>query len=245
MEMRGDFDPLKAAIAKSNPDYAQHRVAFKPNEHVEGLEEFKPISVLEVLQLIMAMDIGHYDANEHPVDAYKYRATASNYYRQREAEYRKIFPIIGDILQLFDRLRLVVPEAYNSANARPKYWTKVLAGPGQPVDNRLVEPLYYIDPTGETKAPKSPNGLFFPMFSAFRAALRENKGNYDWCDGKGPSRWPEADFQEACRRLSLKVAKAAKEKDSAHIVGRDPQVWATCYETLNSFLFEYNLKRRV
>jgi hypothetical protein len=72
MSIKGEFDPLKKAIERTNSSYANKVVAFKPNEHVEGLDEFKPVSVLDVLQLLTAMDIGNYDANDHPVEAYKY-----------------------------------------------------------------------------------------------------------------------------------------------------------------------------
>lgn len=245
MSIKGEFDPLKKAIDRANPTYANKVVAFKPNEHVEGLDEFKPVSVLDVLQLLTAMDIGHYDANDHPVEAYKNKAFGAKYYGERNVEYVKMFPVVGDFLKLFDKLRQVVPEAYDEANSSPKRWTKVLAGEGQQVDKRQVEPLYYLDPTGQTMVFRSPNALFFPMFSAFRAHLKDVGGRYQWQNGKSPCEWDDADFHEACKRLALKIAKAVKNKEHVHnAVGRDPEVWATCYETLNSFLFEYGMKSR-
>jgi hypothetical protein len=159
-------------------------------------------------------------------------------------EYQKMLPLIGDFLLLFDRLRQVVPEAYDDAKSRPRRWSKVLAGQGQKVDTRQDEPLYYLDPSGETKVMKSPNALFFPMFSAFRANLKEANGKYRWSDAKSPTDWPKEEFRMACQRLALKVAKAAHTKDSLHAVGRDHQVWATCYETLNGFLFENGRKKK-
>jgi hypothetical protein len=244
MEMKGNFDPLRDAIVDKNPDYGMNCVAFKPNEHVEGLPEFKPVSVLEVLQLMVAMDITHSDANNHPIQAYKNRGLAPKFFTERMDEYTKMLPLIGDFLLLFDMLRQSVPEAYDAAKSSPRRWTKVLAGQGQKVDRGLYEPLYYLDPSGETKAMKSPSALFFPIFSAFRAGLKEVGGKYRWCDGKSPTEWPAEEFHAACQRLALKVAKAARNKDSLHAVGRDHEVWATCYETLNSFLFENGRKKK-
>jgi hypothetical protein len=244
MEIKGDFEPLKEAIKKHNPDYGEQVVAFKPNEHVEGLDEFKPVSVLEILQLMVAMDITNYDANSHPIQAYKNRGLAPKFYEERKDEYQKMLPLIGDLLFLFDKLREVVPQAYDDANSRPRRWRKVLAGQGQKVETRQDEPLYYLDPSGETKVMKSPNALFFPMFSAFRSHLKEVNGEYQWSDGKSPTAWPAEEFHTACQRLALKVASAARTKDSLHAVGRDHQVWATCYETLNSFLFENGRKKK-
>lgn len=90
---------------------------------------------------------------------------------------------------------------------------------------------------------RAPNAVFFPVFSAFRAYLREVDGKYEWWDGESPTDWSNKDFEEACQRLALKMAKAIRDKDKLNAVGRDPQVWATCYETLNSYLFETGRKK--
>jgi hypothetical protein len=243
MNIKGEFDGLKAATAAKNRAFAENVVAFKPNEHVEGLDEFKPISVLELLQLLMAMDIGHYDANNHPIEAYKNKAFAARFYAERNSEYMKMFPLLGDLFALYDKLRQTVPTAYDQANSRPRRWNKVLAGPGQPVDSREVEPLYYLDTSGDTKVMRAPNAVFFPMLSAFRAYIRDVDGKYEWWDGKSPTDWPIGEFEEACQRLALKMAKAIKGKDQLTQVGRDHDVWATCYETLNAYLFEIGRKK--
>lgn len=243
MNIKGEFESLKDAIGEKNKVFADNVVAFKPNEHVEGLDEFKPVSVLELLQLLMAMDIGRSDANNHPIEAYKNKAFAAKFFAERRSEYNKMFPLLGDFFALYDKLRQTVPAAYDAANSRPRRWNKVLAGRGQPVDNREVEPLYYLDPSGETKVLRSPNAVFFPMFSAFRAYLHDVGGRYRWSDGKSPTEWPAEEFAEACQRLALKMAKAIKVKDQLTQVGRDHDVWATCYETLNAYLFEIGRKK--
>lgn len=257
MAIRGDFNALEIAIAKRNSEYCK-QIAFKPNQHIEGLDGYRPISVLEVLQLMTALDIKH-GSDRHPIEAYKNRAFGMHYFapeldengktsnpRSRRDEYEKMFPLIGDFLHLYDLLRQVVPLAYDAAKTRPRYWTKVLAGKGRnKVNNKETDPLYYIDPTGATKTIPSPTSLFFPMFSAFRALLRHgNNGQYEWLDGIAPSAWPREEFFSVCQRLAIKVAKAATVKSSLHDVGRDQQVWDTCYETLNADLIANGRKRR-
>jgi hypothetical protein len=242
MAIKGEFEPFKAAIAAENKVFAERIVAFRPNEHVEGLEEFKPVSVLELLQLLMAMDLAHSDANNHPVEAYKNKAFAARFYAERNSEYTKMFPLVGDFFALYDKLRETVPQAYDAANTRPRRWSKVLAGQGQPVDTREVEPLYYLDPSGGKKVMRAPNAVFFPMFSAFRAYLRDVNGRYEW-DGQSPMDWSEKEFEGACQHLALKMAKAIKEKDQLTQVGRDPRVWDTCYETLRAYLYEIGRKK--
>jgi hypothetical protein len=260
MAIKGDFRALEEAIAKSNPEYVK-KVAFKPNQHIEGLDEFRPISVLEILQLFMAADIAHSDSNNHPIEAYKNRGFAAKYFaprfekyedgkehevnpESRREEYEKMYPLVGDFLRLYDMLRQTVPDMYDAAQSRPRHWSKVIAGKGGRVDNRRIEPLYYVDPSGDTKVVNSPNALFFPMFSAFRAHLKESNGQYKWADGVSPTEWPKRQFEEACQKLALKVAKAARGKDSLHAVGRDEQVWDSCYESLNSLLGDHGRKKK-
>ena len=57
-----------------------------------------------------------------------------------------------------------------------------------------VEPLYYLDPSGQTKVVTAPASLFFPMFSAFRAHLKKDGDRYAWIDGKSPLSWPKNEF---------------------------------------------------
>ncbi len=255
MAIKGDFQALEKAIAECNPGYAK-QVAFKPNQHIEDLEDFRPISVLEILQLMMAMDITNSDADKHPIDAYKNRSKGPEYFapmhdaegkvvntKSRHAEYEQMFPLIGDFLDLFDQLRQTVPAAYDAAKNRPRYWTKVLAGKGK-VNRKQVEPLFYVDPSGQTKVVTAPASLFFPIFSAFRAHLKKDGSRYAWTDGKSPLQWPKEEFFQVCQRLAIKIAKAARQKSSLHDVARDEQVWDTCYETLNAELLANGRKKR-
>lgn len=258
MAIKGDFQSLERAIAKHNKAYAD-QVATKPNQHIEDLDEFRPISVLEILQILMAMDITNFGADKHPIDAYKNQSHEPIYFapanedgrcvnpKSRRAEYEQMLPLIGDFLALYDHLRLKVPEAYEAANAKPRYWTKVLAGKGRnkrKVNNKESEPLFYLDPTGNTKVVASPSALFFPMLSAFRACLKKEGNRYAWLDGNSPLQWPSDEFFQVCQRLAAKVGRAAYQKSSLHDVGRDEGVWNTCYETLNGELLANGRKNK-
>lgn len=257
MEIRGDFLELENAIKSHNKQYAA-KVAFKPNQHIEGLDDFRPISVLEILQLLMAMDIENYSADDHPIEAYKNRAFGPTFFapkydlegrednpRSRREEYVQMFPLIGDFLELYDRLRLEIPRAYDSVKTNtPRKWSKVLAGKGnKKVSSREAEELLYVDPSGETKVGLSPTSLFFPIFSAFRAYLRKEDNQYVWMD-ESPINWPKDEFFGVCQRLAAKVGKAAWSKSSLHDVGRDEQVWSTCYETLHAELLANSRKKK-
>jgi hypothetical protein len=258
--LRGDFTIVKDQLAKANPSFAD-KVAWKPNEHmhIESTTEdeqptVKPVSGLEILQLMMCMDITNYSETDQPIEAYKNQGFIPKFWdkdndRNRIAEYKKMLPILGDFLELYDTIRERIPEVYDARTTNlskiPRRWNKVLARkPKQRVDNTKREPLYYLDSSGERKTFRAPTALFYPIMCAFRACLKVNGKGYEWYGGKKPSAWSDANFREVCLRLGVKIASLAKGKDSLHAVGRDEAVWAACYETLNSFLFEYGVKSR-
>ena len=254
--LRGDFKAVETKLRAINLPYAE-KVAFKPNEHMEFDDEngraYKPVSAIDILQLMMCMDVTNYSDTDQPIEAYKNAGFIPKFWdkkndRNRIAEYGKMLPILGDILELYDRIREVIPQAYDERDRHlskiPRRWNKVLVKKGQRVEKAEIESLYYLDPTGDRKAFRSPHALFYPIICAFRAALRVNGDKYEWWGGTKPTAWPAADFTEACLRLAVNIASLAKKKDSLHAVGTDEAVWTACYETLNSFLFEYKIKNR-
>jgi len=155
------------------------------------------------------------------------------FFLKRDFFYRKIYPIAGNTLQLYDRLRSRVPEAYNRKGRR---WGTVVK---EPIGTGPKEELYYFDPSGETLAPKAPSALFYPMLGAFRAALQNKEGRYEWIDGESPSSWPEDEFDDLVAKLAVKIAKAVKDKEvDFHAVGRDNSVWGNCNMLVKNHLLE-------
>lgn len=254
--LRGDFEIVKEALVRANKEYAK-KVAFKPNEHMEPIGEddepaYKPIYALDILQLMMCMDITNYSDTDHPIEAYKNAGYIPkfwdpNYDQNRLAEYKKMIPILGDLLELYDCLREKVPDVYDNRETHlkiPRRWNKLLAGKKGRVDKAKREPLYYLDPAGERKTYKAPTALFYPMICAFRAALVVKGDHYEWHGKKKPTAWPDNQFQDACLGLGVTIASLARKKDSLHAVGRDEGVWTACYEKLNSILLEHGIKNR-
>jgi hypothetical protein len=243
LSMNNVFDDLAAAIRKIKPEFAAKCLAIKPNEHIEGLPEFREVSVLEVIQLMWALDVTDYDSDNHPLQSYKNKGKAGEFYNQRHDEMSAMLPIIGDIAELYDVLRRDIPAAYHNARSSPRRWNKLLAGEGEKVNNRQTDPLYWLDPTGQTKVERAPNAVFFPMLSAFRAALSKVDGKYRWSGGTAPTKWEDDIRMEAFQKLATKMAVSIRPAKALTDVGRDPQTWSACYEMLNAFLLDNGIKQ--
>jgi hypothetical protein len=255
--LRGDFQPLIERLQVVKKDYFD-KVAFKPDEHMEPTtpdeeKNYKPIPAMSILQLMMCMDISNYTDTDQPLEAFKNKGYAARFWNpdaedNRIDEYKKMLPIVGDMLELYDRVREVVPEVYDGRvthrNKIPRRWNKVLAKEKDRVETSKNEVLYYVDPTGKRKTFRAPISLFFPMVCAFRACLKLNGDKYEWVGGKPPTEWKDSTFRAACLELAVMIAAVAKDKDSLHAVGRDQAVWTTCYKTIDSFLYEYGIKSK-
>ncbi len=237
--LEGTFDGLEQALRRANETFTDHCVAFKPNEHIEDSKDFKQVSILTILQILCCMDIDHYDVDQHPIEAYKNKGKTPEFFVQREDTYRKMYPIVDDILRLFDTIRARLPEAYNRTRLR---WGSVIK---EPVGIGMKEELLYIDPSGETLAPKAPQALFFPIFSAFRAALYEANGKYAWVGGVRPTDWPEDEFDDLLVKLGKKIRTAVNKRgDNFNAVGRDNEVWDVCYSVVDKHLYVYERQTR-
>jgi AIPR protein len=257
--LRGDFRDVEATLEKAYPDYFKV-VAFKPHQHMQiesetdgGEQNFRPVSALSILQLMMCMDVTNYTETDQPIEAYKNQGFIPKFWdknneRNRIAEYKKMLPVLGDLLELYDTIRETIPAVYDDRETHlskiPRRWNKVLAKKKQRVDKVKREPLYFLDPTGERKTFRSPTAIFYPIICAFRACLRVKGDRYEWFGGKKPTDWKEPDFHEACVNLAVTIAALAKDKDSLHAVGRDEGVWVACYKTMDSFLYKYGIKSR-
>ena len=131
--LEGHFDELKSALENANPSYVHNCVAFKPNQHIEGSRDFREVSILTVLQILCCMDIDNYDEDKHPTEAYRNKTKIAEAFVNRQATYRKMYPIIDDILRVYDEMRRRLPDAYNSSGKR---WGRVIK---QPIDNPKEE----------------------------------------------------------------------------------------------------------
>jgi hypothetical protein len=260
--LRGDFKKVELRLQEVNSEFLK-KVAFKPNEQFEPETEedekyYKPVAAINILQLMMCMDVTNYSETDQPIEAYKNQGYVAKFWdpdpnndKKRIAEYHKMLPVLGDLLELYDTIRETIPEVYDNRTTHlskiPRKWTAVLSPrktrkKGQRVDKSKREILYYLDPSGQRKTFRAPTALFFPIMCAFRSCLKVNGKGYEWFGGKKPTAWKDSLFKEACLRLAVAIASLAKQKDSLHAVGRDEAVWIACYNALSSFLFEYGIK---
>ncbi len=67
----------------------------------------------------------------------------------------------------------------------------------------------------------------------------ETNSQYRWVDGESPMTWSDDEMDEVLGKLAGKIATAARKEDgNFNAVGRDNQVWDSCYGTVKNHLLE-------
>lgn len=219
LNYQGVFEPIKKALAGEH--YAD-LIAYKEVElDAEGRP--KPISVLAVVQVLVALDAIHFegverdDAPSHPMMTYRSTSETLKFYAKN---YRSFAPIVGmlpDFLRLHDHVALLAADetAVRRLKGVKKY-TKPF--PTLP---------FMTDSKGEAVPIQArvPAGYLFPALSAFRALLKERKGTWVWEDDP-----TEALLSGPGRRLIDEVVRQGQESKSPALAGKASLFWDKCFQ---------------
>lgn len=200
----------------------------------------EPVSIMDVLQILTAVNPVLFPETQAPTDAYKNAAKCLGWFIEENDRYgyRKLRHEAAGVLRLYDYCRLRWQEAYNSPDAlgRRRRLGRT-AEANQRQRNRVKLSTYYFHTTnGEPTKGKIPieKGLAIPLLSGFRALLREDE-NGDYRFYTDPFRF----FDEHGRKLVNVVMKASDSLgDNPLLVGRDPQVYNNVYSEVRRWYLE-------
>jgi hypothetical protein len=223
MNLAGEFDKLKKSILKRA--YA-NLVAYKEHEIMED-GGAKPIDIREIVSLLMVFDRKHFNAETHPINAYRSKAASLNHFAQNREVFEKIYPLAHDILQLWDHIHLQLPELYNRARGRGEDVSGGKFGKLTGVamyDGKRREPLYFIQ--GESRY-SIPTGFKYPILGAFRAILDEQDGRYVWGKGLDPKGLLMSGLGETLAGI---VGNFALDQRNPSKTGKSALVWQSCYQ---------------
>ena len=218
MELANSFEGIKNAIA--NKPYA-NLVGYKEYEIMEGSDgkTAKPIDVREIVALMTVFDKDRYGDNTHPIIAYSQKAACLNRFKDYPDSYEKIYPILPDILELWDKIHLDLRVWYESFKAKQNQGARFGRITGV-TSEREVKLLY----SGQTAEDIIPSSFKFPILAALRAFVEESDGRYHW--GLDVDDALNDDLGE---QLAEAVISNAIELRNPNKLGKTNSVWDQCY----------------
>ena len=218
MELAKAFEGIKSAIVGET--YA-NKVAYKEYEIMEGTDGriAKPIDVREVVALLTVFDKEQYGDNNHPILAYSQKATCLNRFKDNSGSYKKIYPLLKDILKLWDVIHRDMRKWYEASKTKQGQGAKF--GGIKGVTSNRPTTLYFID---EEAGEIIPSSFKYPILAALRALVEEKNGHYSW--GLNP----EAALQNGLgEQLTEVVIANALELRNPNKLGKTTSVWDQCY----------------
>ncbi|MGE7771916.1 AIPR family protein [Viridibacillus arvi] len=220
-ELAKKFEYIKKAIKDKR--YAKE-IIYKENQ--EGT-----IDIDDLLAIFTMFNIERFPENskKHPTVSYGRKSSCEKYfleaYDNEEKEgnpvkspYRKMIPIITDIIKLVDTVERDFPNLY--INTGHRY--SVIQGVAQAVKGKGYQRLYA---DGEEFSNySSPNGFIYPIVAAFRYLVKEENGEYSW------KKSPFLVFSEIGEDMVLSVIETHKSLGSnANATGKFIGLWDALY----------------
>jgi AIPR protein len=216
MNLREEFEKLKQALEGTR--YAD-LIAYKEHEtDKEGNP--KPIDVREVIAILTVFDRDHFNAKDHPINAYRSKAACLQHFEEHKPSYRKIYPLATDMLELYDYIQLYLPDLYNKVRGgKFGHLTGVTTYKGK----RRSDLLFI----GKESKYGVPAGFVYPVLGAFRALLEEKSGRYVWGKGLDPFKLLQGKLGET---LADTIGNFALDARNPSKTGKSPLVWQACYQ---------------
>jgi hypothetical protein len=219
--LRQEFEPIKE-ILQPHPYFDS--IAWSEYEELETGKP-KPIDVRDVISYLITFDTGAFNSTSQPLIAYKDKRACLRHFQQNKERIRKLYPLLPDILQLWDEIHEGWPGWYNEgreeeAGLRGRFGklTAVLKG---------SEPLHFKNKTAHYRMPEA---YKYPVLSAVRAAIKVH--------GRG-AKWSTDPFQllrETGPQLTNIVGNIVRSTNNPNKVGKDVGTWSSCYLVVESAL---------
>jgi len=223
MNLQGEFEKLKKAIL--GKPYAT-LIAYKEHELLDD-GGTKPIDVREVIAILTCFDRANFDARVHPINAYRSKAACLQHFQTHKSDYEKLYPLTADILELYDRIQLLLPDLYNKVRSKSGEVAGGKFGKLTGVttyDGKRRAQLLFIK---EESKYSVPSGFVYPVLGAFRALLEEKGGRYAWGKGVDPIQLLSGQLGET---LADTIGNFALDARNPSKTGKSPLVWQACYQ---------------
>lgn len=223
MNLAGAFEKLKKAL--TGQPYA-NQIAYKEFETDEQGQP-KPIDVREIIAILTAFDKANFGDNNHPINTYRSKAVCLQHFREHKADYDRLYPLAGEILELYDTIHAQLPELYNKVRGKSGGVTGGKFGRLTGVTVYKGKRVDHLPFTGVETKYGVPAGFVYPILGAFRAILEEKGGRYHWGKGLKPVELLKGKLGE---RLADTIGNFALDAQNPSKTGKSPLVWQACYQ---------------
>jgi hypothetical protein len=228
MNLAKDFNKIKTALAKE--PYAD-QIAYSEYETFPDGSP-KPISIREIVSFLMAMDRENFSGSNHPINSYRSKAACLKHFESNPKAFAKIYPLITDILRLWDTIHLRLPDFYNAARGEKgdvsggRFGRLTGVVWLNPAKTTRTERLLFLDKESQYIIPA---GLKYPILGSFRALLEEDGKRYRW--GIDPIQF----FEDGLgKTLAATIGEFALETQNPSKTGKSNPVWNSCFQTADN-----------
>jgi hypothetical protein len=219
--LRQEFEPIKEVL---RPHKYFDSIAWSEYEELET-GKAKPIDVRDIISYLITFDTGAFNSTTQPLIAYKDKRACLRHFQEHRDRIRKLYPLLPDILKLWDEIQQGWPVWYNAgreeeAGFRGRFGklTAILKG---------SETLHF---AGVNVNYRMPEAYKYPILSALRAAIKQQ--------GRG-ARWstePLELLRETGPQLTNIVGNTVRSTNNPNKVGKDVGTWSSCYLVVESAL---------
>jgi hypothetical protein len=220
--LRQEFEPLKDVL-RSEKAYFD-LISWSEYEELET-GKAKPIDVRDIISHLITFDTGAFNSTNQPLIAYKDKRACLRHFKNHEGRLRKLYPMLPDILRLWDDIHDNWSAWYNEgreeeAGIRGRFGklTGIIGSPEQ-LHFKNVESPY-----------RMPEAYKYPILSALRAAVKVQGRGAKWSTN------PFSLLQATGPQLTTVVGNAIRSTNNPNKVGKDIGTWSSCYLVLESSL---------
>ena len=231
LELEDKFEDIKKALSK---EHYRDDIAYKEYQLYLDVDRAKPIDIRDIIAILYMFDYGTFSGPKHPISAYSAKSICLAHFKQhcdkKNSIYKKLYPILPDILRLRDEIYLNLPKLYSEAarmfREKEKGDFGKLTGVSYYEGKEIVEL-----PFSRTKsAYRIPNAFIYPILGAFRAFLHDKKGKCEWLDGCNP--FDHLNDITGLRMVNALTTQVLSDKNP-NKTGKSPSLWINCYNEVS------------
>ncbi len=176
-----------------------------------------------IISYLITFDTHSFNSTTQPLIAYKDKRACLRHFQEHKERLRKLYPLLPDILRLWDKIHQVGAAGTGRAGRRRQELraasfklTAVLQG---------TETLHFKEVNAQYRMPEAYGS---PILSALRAAIK--------VQGRG-AKWSTEPFQllqSTGPQLTNIVGNTVRSTNSPNKVGKDVGTWSSCYLVVES-----------